>query len=247
MVYTATMQNVERVRRLIAVILVIVVALAAAVASTQTQTTEPAPAANTRHIQDVAGVQTERAHDALEKLDVKGRAPKTNYAREQFSDGWAEVDGCDMRNYILARDMPSHIIDADDCRVNSGTLNDPYTGQTILFQRGSGSSSLVQIDHVVALSDAWQKGAQNIDEGLRAQFANDPLNLLAVDGATNQQKSDSDAASWLPPNTSYRCRYVARQIAVKLKYHLWVTAAERDAIAGVLQACPDQVLPIIDE
>ena len=96
----------------------------------------------------------------------------------------------------------------------------------------------------MALSDAWQKGAQQLDQDTRETLANDPLELLAVDGESNQQKSDSDAASWLPPNKEYRCRYVARQIAVKQKYVLWITQAEHDAMKRVLHNCPDQVLPI---
>ncbi len=101
----------------------------------------------------------------------------------------------------------------------------------------------VQIDHVVALSDAWQKGAQRISQSQREALANDPLNLLAADGPANQQKSDADAASWLPANKSYRCIYVARQIAVKATYKLWITAAEKDAMTRVLNTCPDQTLP----
>ena len=101
----------------------------------------------------------------------------------------------------------------------------------------------MQIDHVVALSDAWQKGAQGWDGPTRTAFANDPLNLLAVDGFLNQQKGDGDAATWLPPDRAYRCAYVARQVAVKRDYGLWMTAAERDAIAGVLAGCPDEPLP----
>jgi Protein of unknown function (DUF1524) len=242
-----TMKNIERFRRLIGLVVVALFAVGIAAFSTEQQTESPVEPAHTKPAAEVAGANTERATDALEKLAVKGRAPKTGYAREQFSDGWAEVDGCDMRNYILARDMPNHIVDADGCKVNSGQLNDPYTGKLIQFQRGPGTSAKVQIDHVVALSDAWQKGAQNIDVGLRAEFANDPLNLLAVDGPANQQKSDGDAATWLPPNTAYRCRYVARQIAVKIKYALWVTSTEKSAMQSVLQTCPDQVLPIVNE
>jgi hypothetical protein len=104
----------------------------------------------------------------------------------------------------------------------------------------------VQIDHVVAVSDAWQKGAQNLDVSKRAEFYNDPLNLLAVDGPTNDKKGDGDAATWLPSNKDYRCRYVARQIAVKAKYTLWVTQAEHDAMKNVLSACPGQALPVVD-
>lgn len=95
----------------------------------------------------------------------------------------------------------------------------------------------MQIDHIVALSDAWQKGAQQIDEQTRRNFANDPLNLQAVDGPTNGQKSDGDAATWLPPNKAYRCTYVTRQFEVKLKYGLWMTQAEKNAIARELASC----------
>jgi hypothetical protein len=188
----------------------------------------------------------EAAINKLESIPVKGRAPKTGYSRDQFSAGWADVGGCDTRNYILKRDMTGVITKSEtDCTVESGTLNDPYTGKIIKFTRGVGTSDDVQIDHVVAVSDAWQKGAQQIDVSERAQFYNDPLNLLAVDGPANQKKSDSDAASWLPPNKDYRCRYVARQVAVKIKYKLWVTQAEHDAIKNVLSSCPSQTLPTV--
>jgi len=130
--------------------------------------------------------------------------------------------------------------------VISGTLRgDLYAGKTLHFQRGKDTSRLVQIDHIVAVSDAWQKGAQSLDATQREAFYNDPLNLVAVDGSANMQKGDSDAASWVPPHPAYRCRYVARQIAVKRKYHLWVTGAERTAMRRILFGCPDQILPIV--
>jgi hypothetical protein len=181
---------------------------------------------------------------ALDKLAIKGRAPKTGYTRAQFGDSWEQVGQCDVRNHILKRDMTDVKTMSDtDCTVLSGILDDPYTGKKISFVRGKDTSSDVQIDHVVALSDAWQKGAQQLSRELRIQLANDPLELLAVDGPANQQKSDGDAATWLPSNKPYRCRYVARQIAVKLKYALWVTQAEHDAIENVLSTCPGQLLP----
>lgn len=189
--------------------------------------------------------QTTLASIALEKLQVKGRAPKTGYSREQFGSDWSEVGGCDMRNLILQRDLTEIKILDDACKVTAGTLHDPYTDKTIIFTRGPNSSQNVQIDHVVALSDAWQKGAQTLDQDQRVNFANDPLNLLAVDGSTNQQKGDGDAATWLPPNKAYRCTYIARQIAVKVKYQFWLTQAERDAMSRVLQTCPDQQLPLV--
>jgi hypothetical protein len=126
----------------------------------------------------------------------------------------------------------------------SGTLNDPYTGSVVAFTRGETTSQAVQIDHVVALSNAWQTGAQTLTHEQRVAFANDPLELLAVDGEANQQKSDGDAATWLPANKTYRCQYVSRQIAIKAKYQLWVTAAEKEAMLRVLQECPGQRLPV---
>lgn len=184
------------------------------------------------------------ALETLNSLEVKGRAPHTGYSRSQFGDGWAQINDCDVRNYILQRDLHDIVLDAKGCKVQSGVLDDPYTGKTYQFVRGTSTSDDVQIDHVVALADAWQKGAQLLDEDQRLRFANDPLNLLAVDGPTNVAKGSSDTASWLPPNKSYRCRYVARQIAVKVEYHLWVTKAEYNAMERVLRGCPGQLLPL---
>lgn len=180
----------------------------------------------------------------LESLPVKGRAPKTGYDRGQFGPTWKDVDenGCDTRNDILKRDLDFEVLGSDGCTVLYGSLQDPYTGSAVDFQRGEDTSRLVQIDHVVALSDAWQKGAQSLDLRLRTALANDPTNLLAVDGSTNQSKGDSDAATWLPPSRGYRCVYVARQISVKARYNLWVTQAEHDAMADILSTCPGQPL-----
>lgn len=187
------------------------------------------------------------ALDVLETLPVKGRAPKTGYSRDLFGEEWADADhnGCDTRNDILARDLHDVTFreGTNECVVLTGILDDPYTGRTIDFQRGQDTSILVQIDHVVALSDAWQKGAQQLDETTREELANDPLNLLAVDGPTNGKKSDGDVATWLPPNKGFRCEYVARQIGVKAKYSLWVTQAEHDAMTDVLASCPAQTIP----
>ena len=155
----------------------------------------------------------------LAQIPIKGRAPKTGYDRALFGAAWTDdVDvefghnGCDTRNDILARDLTDITFkDGNRCTVATGTLSDQYTNTTIAFTRGQDTSSAVQIDHVVALSDAWQKGAQQLDTQTRTNLANDPRNLRAVDGPANQQKSDSDASSWLPPNRGYRCQYVARR------------------------------------
>ncbi|MGY1637720.1 DUF1524 domain-containing protein [Geodermatophilus sp. SYSU D00742] len=195
----------------------------------------------------IAGAPPGSALAVLGELEVKGRAPSTGYERDRFGDGWVDVDrnGCDTRNDVLARDLTGETFrpGTGDCVVLTGTLADPYSGRTIEFRRGEDTSDDVQIDHVVALSDAWQKGAQGWDAERRTAFANDPLNLLAVDGPLNMQKGDGDAATWLPPNRSYRCAYVARQVAVKAGYGLWMTRAERNAAATVLSGCPAEPLP----
>jgi len=198
------------------------------------------PPLETTQPEAVQGAEIGSAVTALESLEVKGRAAKTGYARAEFGDGWKKVNGCDTRNIILNRDMTEVVVD-EVCRVVSGNLNDPYTGAMIAFTREN--SSAVQIDHVIALSDAWQKGAQLLTREERIQLANDPLELIAADGPANQEKGDGDAATWLPKQKEFRCEYVARQIAVKQKYRLWVTEAEKIAMARVLAACPGQALP----
>lgn len=173
------------------------------------------------------------ARAALAALPVRPASSSSGYSREQFGQAWADVDrnGCDTRNDVLRRDLTDVTLKpgTSDCVVLSGTLADPYTGSVVRFERGAGSTS-VQIDHLVALSDAWRTGAQSWPASRRERLANDPANLLAVDGRANQDKGDGDAATWLPPEHGYRCVYVIRQARVKVAYGLWVTAAERDAI-----------------
>jgi len=196
----------------------------------------------------MAAEQPGLAIATLETLPVKGRAPKTGYTRDQFGQAWADVDrnGCDTRNDILKRDLTSVIYKAGtrSCVVLSGTLLDRYSGESINFVRGNVTSMAVQIDHVVALSNAWQTGAFKLTVEQRTALANDPLNLFAVKGSLNLQKSDGDAATWLPPMKSFRCAYVAQQIAVKAKYSLWVVPPEKAAMVAILAKCPGQKLPV---
>jgi hypothetical protein len=207
----------------------------------ESATPEPTPSATTSEPTTNA---SSPALTALATIPIKGRAPKTGYDRDLFASDWDYSFGCDMRNKILRRDFIEFQFRSDSsCVIATGVLLDPYTGQTINFVRGVGTSNEVQIDHVVAVSDAWQKGAQQLSSAQRYAFYNDPLNLLAVSGSANAQKSDSDAASWLPSNKAYRCAFVARQVAVKISYNLWVTQAEYDAIDRVLRDCPEQALP----
>ena len=180
---------------------------------------------------------------ALNNLEVKGRAPKTGYARSQFPH-WSDPDrnGCDARNDTLKRDLTNITYKAGtrDCKVIAGQLLDPFSGKVITF---SSTKVVIDIDHVVALSNAWQTGAAYFDKNKRSQIANDPLNLLAVDSKLNRQKRDGDAATWLPPSKAFRCEYVARQVAVKAKYGLWVTKPEKVAINKILSTCVGQKLP----
>ena len=201
----------------------------------------------------VAGISPSQADSVPSGLSIieaqvtKGRAAKTGYTRAQFGQTWADVDrnGCDTRNDILKRDLTGQVYKEKtrECVVLSGTLIDPFSGETINFVRGNVSSMEVQIDHVVALSNAWQTGAIKLSIKDRTAFANDPMNLLAVKGRLNSQKGDGDAATWLPPLKSYRCDYVARQIAVKIKYKLWFTAPEKEAMVRILKSCPEKALP----
>ncbi|MFZ4894972.1 GmrSD restriction endonuclease domain-containing protein [Plantibacter sp. Mn2098] len=178
----------------------------------------------------------------LDTLTVKGKAPKTGYERTaKFGKAWLDVDGngCDTRNDVLARDL-GDAQKAGACKVTAGTLQNPYTGTSLSFVRGNDTSALVQIDHVVSLSNAWQTGAQQLTQAQRITLANDPLNLIAVDAASNTQKGAGDAATWLPKNSGFRCDFAARQISVKATYGLWVTQPEKTALAGILAGCPDQ-------
>lgn len=177
--------------------------------------------------------------EALERLEIKGRAPKTGYTREEFYDGWPTVDGCSLRQRIIRREFGESAV-LDGCNVLAGEFDEPYTGEHLKYETREEISDGIQIDHVVALSDAWQKGAQYMSADTRYEIATDPLNLLAVDAAANKKKSDGDAATWLPANKKFRCQYVARQVSVKYKYGLWVTEAEKTAILNVLQSCPDE-------
>ncbi|MBR3252501.1 HNH endonuclease [Candidatus Saccharibacteria bacterium] len=181
------------------------------------------------------------AINVLEVLEVKGRAPKTGYSREEFYKNWPTVDGCSLRQRIIKREFGDTAV-LDECNVVAGEFDEPYTGEHLKFNSKEEISKGVQIDHVVALSDAWQKGAQYMSKEVRYEMATDPLNLLAVDAKANQGKSDGDAATWLPKNKKFRCQYVARQVSVKRKYVLWVTEAEKTAIRDILLTCPKQTV-----
>jgi hypothetical protein len=181
---------------------------------------------------------------ALAAIPIKGRAANTGYSRAEFGAAWKDTDhnGCDQRNDILRRDLTNETFKAGTkgCIVLSGTLADPYTGKTIAFRKADAAA--IQIDHMVALQNAWVTGANKWTTAKRTALATDPLNLMAVDGPTNESKGSGDAATWLP-RPQFRCTYVARQVAVKTKYGAWMTAGEHAAIEKILKTCPDQKLP----
>ncbi|MBF4609264.1 HNH endonuclease family protein [Curtobacterium sp. VKM Ac-1393] len=213
-----------------------------AVATTTIGTESDAPEPSRASSPTVSTSTDADAADAralLATLPVKGKAAGTGYDRTgEFGSAWIDVDhnDCDTRNDVLARDL-SDIVRQGSCKVMTGTLVSPYTGATIDFVRGNTTSTLVQIDHVVALENAWRTGAQQLSQSEREALANDPSNLFAVDGRSNSQKRSGDAATWLPANTAFRCTYVEHQITVKTKYRLWVAPAERDAMERILSAC----------
>jgi hypothetical protein len=176
----------------------------------------------------------------LPELQVEAPGPMTGYSRAKFGPAWHDVDhnGCDTRNDMLKRDLRFKVFKVgSNCVVQKGTLHDPYTGTTIHFVRGVATSAAVQIDHVVALGNAWRSGAATWTAARRLAYANDPVVLLAVDGPSNEAKGDDNAAQWVPPLKSYDCRYAARQIAIKTKYDLSLTKPEHDTMKSLLAAC----------
>ncbi|HEY1133924.1 MAG TPA: DUF1524 domain-containing protein, partial [Nocardioides sp.] len=216
----------------------------AATPSAATPTAE-IPGAATPTAETPTSSPTATASDVLATLRVRGRAAQTDYHRDLFGAGWVDTDrnGCDTRNDVLRAHLTAVVLEpgTQDCVVASGSLDDPYTGATIAFVRGGSTS--VDVDHVVALSNAWVSGAHAWDPAQRVAFANDPLNLLPVDAGQNRQKGDGDAATWLPADRGYRCAYVARQVAVKAKFGLSITPAEHAAVEGILAGCPDEPVP----
>jgi hypothetical protein len=184
------------------------------------------------------------ARAELAALPVKGWDRLTDFSRVRFGEPWSDDvnvefghNGCNTRDDILRRDLTKLVVRPGTCYAQSGVLIDPYTGASVAFVRGPQTSEAVQIDHVVSLSDAWYKGARDWDEQRRRDFANDPRNLLAVSAKANFDKAFRDAHAWLPPNLAFRCEFIARQVAVKTSYRLWVSANEKRAMAAALDHC----------
>ncbi len=185
-----------------------------------------------------SAVETEiaRSLKQLAALRLTATAPIADYDRDYFGTAWADVDenSCRTRDDILARDL-TDVVKRDSCTVVSGKLADPYTGKALVFSKAKATA--IQIDHVIPLSLAWDSGADAWSTGKRATFANDPANLLAVDGPANQRKSDSGLAEWLPPNAKYQCTYVMRFVRVAFLYGVTITSDDRTTAKQVLKTC----------
>lgn len=180
--------------------------------------------------------------------EIPERVRGFDYRRDAFGDSWTDDttapggrNGCDTRNDILDRDLiDKTYVSIKRCpnAVGTGTLLDPYTSEVVPFTRGNRVGAAVQIDHLVPLALAWDLGARNWTEEKRIRFANDPANLLAVDGPTNQDKGDAEPAVWMPPNAAFHCQYAMQFIAVLRGYGLPVDAPSAAVLRDAAQTCP---------
>lgn len=179
---------------------------------------------------------------------VPKRIHRYDYRRPAFGDPWDDNNdapgghsGCDTRNDILNRDLVDKTyVPTKRCptAVATGTLHDPYTNTTIAFRRGAKVGEAVQIDHLVPLAYAWDMGASSWSPRQRLRFANDPANLLAVQGRANQDKSDLPPAQWMPPNAAFACQYAMQFIAVLRGYSLSVDRASTEVLRRAAATCP---------
>jgi hypothetical protein len=179
---------------------------------------------------------------------VPERVHRYDYRRPAFGDAWDDDNdaplghnGCDTRDDILNRDLVDKTyVSIKRCpdAVATGTLHDPYTNATIAFQRGAHTGEAVQIDHIVPLAYAWDMGAYDWPSPERRRFANDPANLLAVQGNANQDKGDKQPAYWMPPNAAFDCQYAMQFIAVLRGYQLSVDQASAGVLRQAAATCP---------
>lgn len=177
---------------------------------------------------------------------VAARSGRDDYERSAFGPPWTDDtavvgggNGCDTRNDVLARDLGDvRVGPVTSCprAVLAGELRSPYTGKTVVFRRDRNAGA-VQIDHIVPLAFAWDMGAFGWSAARRADLANDPANLVAVDAASNQDKSDSEPGRWLPPNSGFHCQYAIEFVVVTRAYGLMIDAASREVLARVLRRC----------
>lgn len=180
------------------------------------------------------------AREAASRLRIVEPLPREDYDRSFFGAPWQQLEPhpCDTRNQVLELWLSDVTMGAGHaCSVESGWFIDPYTGHYVEFLRGKDTSREVHIDHVVALADAWQKGAADWPPSKAQAFANDPLNLIPTQGWVNEEKGADDASAWLPHNEGFWCFFAVQQVLVKEKYDLGVSDAELAELNGALDTC----------
>lgn len=232
------MAEMTAVGRPLVVVAVCAAVLGGAVNSPAVRSATPTPTAATRpSVRSHTDAQVAAARRMLATIRIGGRGPRTGYQRTaKFGTAWLDVDRnrCRTRDDILARDL-TEVIRRDRCVVIAGTLADPYTGKPLHFRKTNAAA--VQLDHVTPLALAWQLGASQWPAGKRIAFANDPANLLAVDGRANSAKQASGPDSWLPPNKPYRCTYAIRFTRVAAGYQLRITPMMQASVTRLLDQC----------
>lgn len=176
----------------------------------------------------------------LDSLTIADPYSPYDYDRELFGQAWADVDrnGCDTRNDILARDLAdvTYKPGTRDCVVQTGTLGDPYTGNVLEFTKG-GTSQVIDIEHIVALEDAWNSGAWEWSDEERLAFANDPRVLAVVDGPTNREKGSDSISEWLPPYEGSHCAYGASYVEIAAAYDLSISEEDHAALEELSAEC----------
>ncbi len=216
---------------------------ATAPATTATRSAPPASPSGPATAASPSGPPTPAATGGsaaqLAALRVAPRAGQQTYRREAFGSGWGRSLGCDVRDLVLARQLQDAVRSRDDrCEIESGTLDDPYTGRRVAYRRGMDPARGLDVDHLVSLRNAWQAGAEAWPRARRQAFANDLGNLQLTPASVNRAKGDAPVDAWVPPNRRYRCTYAQRWIAVKTAWALTVTGPERDVLADLLRTCP---------
>lgn len=171
------------------------------------------------------------AQAELDGLTVRAESAPGPYDRDLFPH-WTSVDGCTTRETVLQRDGDGVEV-GSDCYPTSGTWYSEYDGET------RTSPADLHIDHVVALSEAWDSGAGEWTTDRREDFANDLTGpqLIAVTAEVNISKSDHDPAEWVPPLASKRCAYAKMWIHTKARWDLSVDSAEKSALQPLLDTC----------
>lgn len=181
-----------------------------------------------------------RAEAAVATLRIVEPLPLDDYDRDFFGPAWQKLEPhpCDTRNEVLETWLTDLTMGENhECSVESGSFIDPYTGHYIEFFRGPETSAEVHIDHVVALADAWRKGASQWSSSAAQAFANDPLNLIPTQGWVNEEKGADDAAEWMPHNEGFWCFFAVQQVLVKDKYDIGVSDAELAELESALGTC----------